>query len=302
MEYKDYYKIMGVKKDVSPEELKRTYRTLARKYHPDVSKEPNAENKFKELGEAYEVLKDPQKRAQYDQYGEHWQRQAQQQSQGQSQQTHRYSENIDASGFEEFINSIFRQRQQQQSHHYNKGNDIHAKLTISLQDSFLGNEKTLQLRNSDSDYSTRAIKVKIPPGITNKQSIRLRGQGEKGRNGVAGDLYIEVTIAPHPGFKVDNKNVYTQLLISPWEAALGATIAVPTLAGTVNLKIPKLSQSGKQMRLKERGLPGNPPGDQVVTLKIVIPTTDNGQMTALYQQMAEIADFNPRLDLGGNHD
>jgi len=305
MEYKDYYKVMGLEKGASQEEIKRAYRKLARKYHPDVSKEANAENKFKEVGEAYEVLKDPAKRAKYDQFGQYWQ----EPSQAHQQQHHQqYTDDRGAADFEEFINSIFRHRQQQEQPFYEKGQDIHAKLTISLEDSFLGTQKTLQLQIPDSDahgqldYKLRSIKVKIPKGIEDKQQIRLKGQGGKGSAHHAGDLYIEILIAAHPMFRLHKKDVYLELPISPWEATLGATIQIPTLAGHVKLKIPKLSQSGKQMRLKGRGLPGQTPGDQIITLNIVIPQRDNEQVNKLYEQMAAIEEFNPREKLGVGND
>lgn len=295
MDYKDYYKVMGVARDVSQEEIKRVYRKLARKYHPDVSKEPNAENKFKELGEAYEVLKDPKKRSKYDQYGQYWQQPDPGQRPHHNTQQQSPHQQQEAADFEEFINSIFRQRAQQQEHTspFSTAQDIHARLTISLEDSFNGAEKTLQL-----DYQQHPIKVKIPKGIGDKQQIRLKGQGSKGRGQLAGDLYIEINLLPHPLFRLDNKNVYLELPISPWEATLGAAVQVPTLAGPVKLSIPKLSQSGKQMRLKGRGLPGAQPGDQLITLKIVIPTADNEQINKLYAQMATISEFNPRESLG----
>ena len=203
-------------------------------------------------------------------------------------------------GFEEFLNSIFRQRNQQQQAYYDQGEDIHAKLTISLEDSFSGAEKTLQLQTSANE--SRAIRVKIPKGIGNKQQIRLKGQGSKGRANKPGDLYIEIHIAPHPHFHLQGKNIYLKLPISPWEAALGATIQVPTLAGKVNLKIPASSQSGNQMRLKGRGLPGTPSGDQMITLEIVIPSSSNDKMVKLYEEMANTAKFNPREKLGVGHE
>ncbi|MFW2571331.1 DnaJ C-terminal domain-containing protein [Legionella sp. 29fVS95] len=311
MEYKDYYQIMGLERSASQEDIKRVYRKLARKYHPDVSKEADAEAKFKELGEAYSVLSDPDKRAKYDQYGQYWKEQQQGQAyRPQSDQGGYYHFNEgNTADFEDFINSIFRERQQQQqASYYDQGRDVHAKLTISLEDSFNGAEKTLQLQmpvmNNQGfmDYQLRAIKVKIPPGIGNKQQIRLKGQGGKGAGQQAGDLYIEIHIAPHPWFHLQKKDIHLQVPVTPWEAALGASIKVPTLAGPVNLKIPKLAQAGKQMRLKGRGLPGNPPGDQYVILQIVIPDEENEQLTSLYQQMAGTTKFNPREKLGVSND
>lgn len=305
MEYKDYYKIMGLERGATQEEIKRTYRKLARKYHPDVSKEEHAEAKFKELGEAYEVLRDPEKRAKYDQYGQYWKEQASSNPQSDKQQYHYQHFNEDqGTGFEDFLNSIFRERYgQQQSSVYEQGRDIHARLAIDLEDSFRGTEKTLQLQTPAVDqqgnieYHTRAVKVKIPKGIGDKQQIRLKGQGVKGGAHQAGDLYIEININPHSLFKLQKNDIYLQLPVSPWEAALGATIKVPTLAGPVNLKIPKLSQNGKQMRLKGRGLPSHQPGDQYITLEIVIPEKASPQADALYEQLAKTMNFNPREHL-----
>ncbi|STX52887.1 curved DNA binding protein DnaJ [Legionella busanensis] len=312
MEYKDYYKIMGLDRNVSQEEIKRAYRKLARKYHPDVSKEPNAESKFKELGEAYEVLKDPEKRAKYDQFGQYWQNPNAGASGRQGEQSnYQYSHSFDqgsAADFEEFLNSIFKQRQQQEYDYFEESLDIHAKITISLEDSFHGTEKMLQLQKPVMaqpgwpEYETRAIKVKIPKGVTDKQQIRLKGQGNEGRKHHKGDLYIEINIAPHPWFKLEKKDIHLELPITPWEATLGASVQVPTLGGPVRLKLPKLSQTGKQMRLKARGLPGNPAGDQLITLKIVIPTTENNEVNKLYEQIAALTKFNPRQSLGVSDD
>lgn len=310
MEYKDYYQIMGLEKNASAEDIKRAYRKLARKYHPDVSKEANAEAKFKELGEAYEVLKDPEKRTKYDRYGQYWKEQGQQQGYGGTQgggqqQYYRHFEEAEMSGFEDFLNSIFKERyRQEQASFYDQGQDIHAKLNITLEESFHGAEKNLQLQTPVVDqhghvsYETRSVKVKIPKGIVNKQQIRLKGQGGKGPGKQAGDLYIEIDFSHHPWFHLHKKDIHLNLPITPWEAALGATVKVPTLGGTVNLKIPKLSQSGKKMRLQGRGLPGNPSGDQYVILQIVIPPIESEQASKLYQQLANTIPFNPREHLG----
>lgn len=317
MEYKDYYKVMGLEKNASADDIKRTYRKLARKYHPDVSKEPDALDKFKELGEAYEILKDPEKRKKYDQYGQYWQ-QADQAGgtgagggwghSGQSQQSYAAG----AQEFEDFINSIFGQHRQggsQGQPFYGrgrapaKGEDVHAKMSISLEDSFNGTEKTLNLQIPVMDnygqarYESRAIKVKIPKGIGEKQQIRLQGQGEKGNAAKAGDLYIEIHFLPHPYFHHQKKDILLSLPISPWEATLGASVLVPTLAGKVKLTIPKLSQTGKQMRLKGRGLPDNPAGDQIITLSIVIPEVENGEVDRLYGEMEKVVRFDPREKL-----
>lgn len=306
MDYKDYYKIMGLERSANQDEIKRAYRKLARKYHPDVSKEQNAEEKFKELGEAYDVLRDPEKKAKYDQYGQYWKEQGQANQQANSGYHQQFDEN-QAADFEDFLNSIFRERSRHQyDTHFEQAQDIHAKLVISLQDSYLGSEKTLQLQSPIVDQQgrvtqqLRTVKVKIPKGINDKQQIRLKGQGEQSAGGKAGDLYIEISISPDPIFHLQKKDIYLQIPIYPWEAALGKTIQIPTLAGAVNLKIPKLSQNGKQMRLKGRGLPGNPPGDQYIILQIVIPEVENKETTTLYEKLAENVHINPREKLGVN--
>lgn len=321
MEYKDYYKIMGVERGASPEEIKRAYRRLARKYHPDVSKEANAEEKFKELGEAYEVLKDPQKRTQYDQYGEYWKHQGQQPGEQQShahgeqggarQHYQSFNENVDMAGFEDFIQSIFghQQARQHRSRHHSPfeqpgQQDIHAKLSISLEDSYSGAEKILQIQVPHVDAAgnieqqMKSVRVKIPHGISNKQQIRLKGQGLQSSAGNAGDLYIEIHLDPHPIFHLKEKNIYLKVPITPWEAALGGSIRVPTLGGEVQVKIPSNTQSGKQMRLKDRGLPGKPSGDQFLLFEIMNPPAGNEKLQALFEQMAATSSFNPRESLG----
>lgn len=299
MDYKNYYKLMGVQPTASPQEIKQAYRKLARKYHPDVSKEPNAEQKFKEVGEAYEVLKDPKKRKQYDEFDE-----MQQQSYSQPNGQAYHANSTSNADFEDFINSMFRERYQQEYQTQQQNLDIHAALTISLEDSFTGAEKILQLQTPTLDsrgqphYETRSVKVKIPIGISDNQQIRLKNQGSKNSQGTSGDLYIKISLAAHPLFRLVEKNIYLQVPISPWEAALGASITIPTLGGQVKLKIPKHSQSGKQMRLKGKGLPGANPGDLYVDFTIVIPDSDNPALEDLYKKMADIAHFNPRSTLG----
>ncbi|MFA5960420.1 MAG: DnaJ C-terminal domain-containing protein [Tatlockia sp.] len=303
MDYKDYYQIMGLSKGATADEIKQAYRKLARKYHPDVSKEENAEAKFKELGEAYEVLHDPEKRTKYDQYGQYWKEQGQGYNPGANTHYRDAYDDSQAAGFEDFINSIFRERAAQGGF-YDQGRDIHASLVISLEDSFHGAEKTLQLqipsvdRQGHMQYQTRSVKVKIPKGIADKQQIRLKGQGGQTANRPAGDLYIEINLHPHAWFQVQDKDIYLQVPVAPWEAALGATIEVPTLAGPVKVTLPKLSQTGKKMRLKGRGLPGKEPGDQFLTLQIVIPQKENPEADKLYKQLAQTLHFNPREKLG----
>jgi curved DNA-binding protein len=293
MEYKDYYQILGVSRDVSGDELKKAYRKLARKYHPDVSKEPDAEAKFKEVGEAYEVLKDPQKRAQYDQFGSNYKN-------GQSftpppgwggggfgggsGDFSSFFENMFGGGDRRGRDSFFAQ-----------GEDVNAKITITLEEAFNGAQK--EIRRPSGSNQTGTIKVKVPAGITAGKKIRLSGQGKAGMGGTAGDLLLEIAIANHAHYRLEEKDIILDLPIAPWEAALGAKVTVPTLAGRINLSIPSGAKSGQKMRLKGRGLPGKEPGDQIVVLQIMVPPADSDKAKQLYQQMAEELAFNPRQAL-----
>lgn len=304
MEYKDYYKILGVERDAKEAEIKTAYRRLARKYHPDVSKEANAETKFKELGEAYEVLKDKEKRQAYDQLGANW-------KQGQnfnpppgwedafSGSGHAAGAGFGGSGFSDFFESMFggdfsQAGGFQQGGFRSKGADQHASITITLEDTFEGAKKNIRLGGG----SGRNLDVKIPAGIANGKRIRLSGQGGPGAGGGPnGDLYLEVSISPHSIFKTDGKNILLDLPIAPWEAVLGAQVQVPTLGGRVEAKIPAGSQSGKKLRLKNRGLKGSPAGDQIVTLQIVMPENRNEDDKSYFEDMAERFAFDPREGL-----
>lgn len=312
MEYKDYYKILGVERDAKEAEIKTAYRRLARKYHPDVSKEADAETKFKEVGEAYEVLKDKEKRQAYDQLGANW-------KQGQNFNPPPGWEDIfsnagsagnasgasfgDTGGFSDFFESMFGGGGFNQSGGFqhrgfqSKGADQHANISISLEDAFQGAKKNIRLGNKQTGNG-RNLDVKIPAGITSGKRIRLSGQGGPGAGGGPnGDLYLEVTITPHNLFKVDGKNILLDLPIAPWEAVLGASVHVPTLGGRVEAKIPAGSQSGKKLRLKNRGLKGNPAGDQIVTLQIVMPKINNDEDKSYFGEMQKRFDFNPRQKL-----
>lgn len=312
MEYKDYYQILGVPRDASPDNIKRAYRKLARKFHPDVSKEPNAEARFKEVNEANEVLKDLEKRAAYDALGRNWQ--AGQDfrpppgGDGMHREFHFGAE--DAADFSDFFASMFGREFRQGGAgggqpRRRRGQDQTVRISIALDDAYRGITRQLKLdipqMGADGQVSThsRTINVRIPAGVSQGQQIRLSGQGAPGAHGgKAGDLYLEVDIAPHPHFAPEGKDIHLRLPIAPWEAALGATVPVPTLGGPVNLKVPAGSHSGRRMRLKGRGLPGEPPGDEIVTLEIAIPPADTEEARRLYQHMAEKLHFNPRADLG----
>src|SRR5690606_34189946 len=268
MEYKDYYKIMGVERSASQDEIKRAYRRLARKYHPDVSKEPDAEERFKELGEAYEVLSDPEKRAAYDSLGQDW-RAGEQFRPPPDWEEHFHFGGGTRTGagpgdFSDFFESLFGRAGfgpgRTRSYTFStRGEDYQTTITLSLDEAYHGVTKALTLSVPEVDASgriverTRTINVRIPPGVTDGRRIRLPGQGAEGPGG-RGDLYVIVRLAPHPFFRPSGKDIHLDLPVMPWEAALGATITVPTLGGPVDLKIPKRSQSGRKLRLRGRGL------------------------------------------------
>ena len=314
MEYRDYYEILGVDRNATQDAIKQAYRRLARKYHPDVSKEADAEKKFKDLGEAYEVLKDPEKRAAYDKFGKNWQ----------NGQDFEPPPNWDA-GFEfkgagytggndhdysDFFESLFGRSGQTGSGRRQtfrmKGEDQHAKIVIRLADAYHGSRQNITLSRATVDENGRVttkphnLQVTIPKGIIEGQRIRLEGQGMPGMGGApAGDLYLEIAFADDPIFHAEKRDIHMELPITPWEAALGATITVPTLGGKVQLKIPPGSQGGKKLRLKGRGLStATKKGDQIVTLRIVVPEAKTDEQKKLYRKMAEIMPINPRQHLG----
>ncbi len=308
MKFRDYYQLLGVSRDASTDEIKRAYRKLARKFHPDVSSEADAEERFKEIGEAYEVLKDPEKRTAYDQFGKDWQ----------AGQEFRPPPGWDAgfefagaggraSGFSDFFESLFGSgRMGGFSEHmrHPKGEDHHAKIMISLTDAYSGATRTLTLRapevTADGHVTTRerSIKVNIPKGVTNGQRIRLAGQGSAGAGrGQPGDLYLEIGLEPHEFFAASGRDIHLDLPITPWEAALGAKVAVPTLGGNVDLTIPSNSRPGRKLRLKGRGLPGRPDGDQFVTLRIETPEADDAEKEDFYRRMSELMPLDPRKNL-----
>lgn len=312
MKYKDYYQILGVKRDAEPAEIKRAYRKLARKYHPDVSKEPDAEERFKDINEAHEVLGDAKKRQAYDRLGSQWQP---------GQEFHRPpdwerqfgsgAEDLGGLGqFSDFFQSLFGGdflRQGFGGRGFRMpGEDRHARLRVSLEEAFHGATRTIHIELPEFDARGRPssgrheLRVSIPPGVHEGQRIRLAGQGGKGSGGgPEGDLYLEIEIAPHALFKALKRDIYLDLPVTPWEAALGARIEAPTLGGKVEVKIPPGSQSGHRLRLKGRGLPGNPPGDQYLILQIHTPEAANEAQKQFYQKMAGAFTFDPRRKMGG---
>ncbi|MHB8253914.1 MAG: DnaJ C-terminal domain-containing protein [Acidiferrobacter sp.] len=303
MHYKDYYAIMGVERTASADEIKRAYRKLARKYHPDVSKESRAEERFKEIGEAYEVLRDTDKRAAYDQLGSNWRSEQEfspppgWQPSGGTQ-----AHGFDGAQFSDFFETLFGGGAGRRGA---RGEDESAHLTVTLEEAFQGATRTVHLTVPHRDHrgqivrETRTLNVRIPKGIQQGQQIRLTGQGNPGvGNAGAGDLYLEITIAPHPLYRLDGRDLYLTVPVTPWEAALGAKLKVPTLGGPVEIRLPPGSQTGHKLRLKGRGMGGSSPGDQYVLVEIINPRADSERAKELYQQMAQELAFNPRAHWG----
>jgi curved DNA-binding protein len=313
VEFKDYYKVMGVARDATEAQIKQAYRKLARKYHPDVSKEKDAEARFKEVGEAYEVLKSPEKRAAYDQLG----------------QGHPAGEEFRpppdwGAGFEfsgagshdsaysDFFESLFGAQARGGpggtrggAFRSGRGEDHHAKVLLDLDATLLGGTRQLTLRVPEIDAEgrlvskERVLNVQVPKGILPGQNIRLAGQGAQSHGGgTPGDLFIEVEFQPHPLYRVDGRDLYLDLPVAPWEAALGASVKSPTPAGTVDLKIPAGSHAGSKLRLKGRGIPASPPGDFYVVLQIALPAANDDKSKAAYAAMAAALPFNARASLG----
>src|SRR5690554_6457910 len=298
MDFKDYYEILGVESDADAATIKTAYRKLARKYHPDVSKLPNAEDKFKEASEVYEVLHDKEKRAEYDQLrryggrqqGGHYQPPPGWQS---SAGSGNYS-----GGFSEFFNTMFGGGgfQTEQDIFRQRGQDIELQLNLFLEDCLEDVHKTIEYQVPVIDGQGRrsqqkkSLKVKIPKGVCDGERIRLRGQGAPGMNqGPAGDLYLLIRLVPHPLFEVDGYNLSIDVPITPWEAALGSKVTIPTLEGKISLSIPANSQTDKKMRIKGRGLQSKSGrGDLYVVLKIMLPEKSNPENQALWEKLAEL--------------
>lgn len=314
MQYKDYYKIMGLERGATQDDIKRAYRKLARKYHPDVSKEPDAESRFKEVGEAYEVLKDPEKRAAYDNLGSGWRPGEEFRPPPNWDSGFEFSGGgfraDDLGGFSDFFSELFGGpgapgQHGHRTHFDARGQDHHAKVEIDLEDAFRGVTRSISLqtpvigKDGHLQVKPRTLNIKIPKGIREGQQIRLAGQGSPGMGqGPQGDLYLEVHFRKHPLYRVDDRDLYLQLPVAPWEAALGATVQTPTPAGKVDLKIPPGSSSGKKLRLKGRGIPGDPAGDFYVTLSVVVPSADTEEAKQIYRDMADRLAFDPRVGMG----
>ena len=320
MEFRDYYEIMGVARDATQDEIKRAYRKLARKYHPDVSDDPDAEKRFKETGEAYAVLKDPEKRAAYNQLGANWKS---------GQEFHpppNWDEGFEFSGrgdgdgyagygdlgderFSEFFENLFAQGQARGARtggreFHMHGEDRHARIAIDLRDSYTGATRSVTMHlpelTEDGHVITRdkTLNVKIPKGIGDGQKIRLAGQGGPAiGEGRAGDLFLTVEFASDDIYRVEGNDVYLKLPVTPWEAALGAKVTVPLPSGSVDLKIPAGSNQGSRLRLKSKGIPAKEPGDFYVLIDVQLPPADSDDARALYRKMSEEMPFDPRAGL-----
>lgn len=330
MDYKDYYAVLGVDRAADAAAIKRAYRQLARKYHPDVSHEPQAEERFKEVGEAYEVLSDPDKRAAYDRIGEGWR----------GAPPPDWDAGFEFGGmprgdggrgpqdaaFSEFFEALFgahgafarEGRPHAQAHGHAaphrhaearaRGDDHHAKVLVSIEDAFLGARETVVLRVPQRDaqgrvhWGERRLEVQIPRGVRAGQMLRLAGQGGPGDPGApAGDLYLEIGFLPHPRFHADGRDLSFVLPLAPWEAALGTTVTVPSPGGArLELRVPPGAAAGQRLRLKGQGLPGEPPGDLYAQVAIVLPPAGSAAAREAYQAFgAAMADFDPRAELDG---
>ena len=307
MEFKDYYQALGVARDAPVEEVKKAYRKLARKYHPDVSKEPDAEARMKEVNEAYAVLSDPEKRAAYDQLG----------SGHQPGQDFRPPPNWDegfefsgrgfsgaeAAGFSDFFAELFGRMGGRGARAH--GEDHHARILLDIEDSFTGPTRQVSLRVPKIDagghvaLDTRTLNVKIPKGIREGQIIRLAGQGAAGMGeGKAGDLLLEVHYRPHARYRIDGRDLIVTLPVAPWEAALGAVVPVRLPDSTLNVRIPAGAQGGRQLRVRGKGIPSDPPGDLLLEIKVVLPDASTPKARELYETMARDLAFDPRGEAG----
>ena len=305
MEFKDYYQTLGAAREATADEIKKAFRRLARKYHPDVSKEPNAEARMKEVNEAYAVLSDPEKRAAYDQLGRDYQ----------AGQEFRPPPNWDAgfefsgrdfgggADFSDFFAELFgRGRAGGQGGRFDaRGEDHHARILIRLEDAYRGASRVITLRVPMIDEQGHVamkdhnLNVRIPKGVREGQVLRLAGQGSPGiGEGKAGDLFLEIHFEPHPRFRVEGPDVYATLRVAPWEAALGAKVKASLPVGAVEVSVPEGSQNGRKLRLKGRGIPSAPPGDLYLVLEIVLPSATSAKARELYEAMARELAFDPR--------
>jgi curved DNA-binding protein len=285
MQFKDYYDTLGLTRGADAEEVKRAYRKLARKFHPDVSKERNAEARFKDVQEAYEVLRDPEKRAAYDQLGRNYRPGQQFRPPPDWEQRfgysggHRFS---DLNGFSDFFSSLFGGAA---GADHAQAETEAGQLEVTVEEAYAGTKRRV---NINENGRARAVDVQIPPGITDGQALRITGLGSHPA------MIFRVRLRPHALYVLQGKDVQIELPLAPWEAALGAKVAVPTLGGKVELTIPAGAQSGQKLRLRGRGLPGAPSGDQFVSIKLVTPVAETSQAREAYERMKRDLKFDPR--------
>jgi curved DNA-binding protein len=315
LEFKDYYKVLGVARDATAEDVKKAFRRLARKYHPDVSKEPNAETRMQEVNEAFAVLSDPEKRAAYDQLGKS----------ARPGQEFRPPPDWDAgfefsgpgfgdarsADFSDFFSELFGSRMGRSHPHAgagfrSRGEDHHAKVLLDIEDAYKGATRNISLRTPQQDAAghvtlgEHTLSVQIPKGVHEGQLIRLSGQGSVGAGGgPPGVLYLEVRFAPNPRYRVEGRDVYATLPLAPWEAALGASVKALVPDGAVEVRIPAGTQAGRKLRLKGRGIPSATPGDLYLVTEVVLPPATDARARALYETMARELNFDPRRSYGG---
>ena len=316
VQYKDYYETLGVPRTASADELKKTFRKLARQYHPDVARDKKkAEEKFKEINEAYEVLSDPAKRKKYDELGANWKSGADfrppsgwehfaggQTSRGRSADGGDFETHFGGTGFSDFFEQLFGSRMRggaggfgrsanfSEEEFAERGLDVEGGIMVTLEEAARGSIRSVSVRHGSR---TETHQVKIPAGVTEGQRLRIAGRGEHGSGGgAAGDLYLRVRLAKHPDFEIEDHNLIHEAELAPWEAALGAEIFVPTLTGRVNIKIPAGTQSGQKLRVRGRGLP--PSGDLLVVTKIVVPAKISDAEKKIWEQLKRESKFNPR--------
>ena len=310
MEFKDYYQTLGVSREAAAEEIKKSYRRLARKYHPDVSKEPDAERHMKDVNEAYAVLSDPEKRAAYDQLGRGYRpgeefRPPPDWDAGFEFSGRGFSPG-EAAEFSDFFAELFGRiggRGARRGFHAG-GEDHHAKVLLDIEDAYRGATRQIQLRVPAIDaqgrvtVTTRTLNVKIPKGVHAGQIIRLAGQGSPAfGEGPAGDLLLEVQFKPHPHFRAEGRDLQLALAVAPWEAALGAVVPVALPDGrTLKVRIPPGAQSGRQLRVRDHGIPGSPPGDLLLNIQVVLPPADTPKAKEIYENMARELAFDPRAE------
>lgn len=310
--YQDYYATLGVGKTATQEEIQRAYRKLARKYHPDINKESSAEEKFKQINEAYEVLGDPEKRSKYDQFGSGWDGQfANQGYQGGDTVRFHYS-TADPSQFSDFFHNLFgggwRFGEEAEFRgggaRKRRGRDHETAINLTLAEAYHGAKKSIELERVEADSSgrptrtRRSYEVTIPPGVTDGSLIRLAGQGGSGSGGgEAGDLFLRVSIQPDSRFSLNGHDLATTVDITPWEAALGAKVLVPTIDGKINLTVPAGSQSGQTLRVRGKGMPvaSGRNGDLLVNLRIVVPKHLSARERHLFEELAKESRFDPRV-------